>query len=439
MNAERKLIKARANLLLNHPFFGSLCLRMEPQVDYTCQSAWTDGKILGFNPHQIDRLSSEEVQGMLAHIVMHPACQHHRRRKERDERLWNMACDHSINWILIEAGFELPPGYLDDEKYHGKTAEEIYTELGVEFDQDGNPEIGRQQDGPRRLDGEYEDGQGEGDNHEQGKDEERLQNGEDRDSEQSVDSEPGESQDSEGLAEDEMSADPAGTGEIRDAADDSDSGGGNEGFETDQNWLQALAQASNLARDCGELPGGLERLVQKLLYPQLDWRELLDRFISARARNDYSWTPPSRRHLHMNLYLPSLSTEQLPEIVLAIDTSGSIGPRELEQFSSEISSILDSYDTTMRVYWCDMGIAGEQVFGRADLPLNLKAEGGGGTDFRPVFKRLDEENLHPACLVYLTDMECGKFPSQEPDYPVLWVRIGGAGYAPPFGEMVDIY
>ncbi|WP_320008867.1 VWA-like domain-containing protein [Maridesulfovibrio sp.] len=436
MNADRKLLKARADLLLRQPFFGSLCLRMVPHEDSTCNGTWTDGKTLAYNPHFVDRISHEELQGVLAHTVMHPACQHHKRRGNRDARLWNMACDYSINWILLEAGFTLPDGFMDDEKYHGKNAEEIFTDLTKNFDQAGNPEIGKQQDGPKRIDIEYEDGKGEGNDLEAGEDDERSPTGEDGESStEGIDSE--EIEDSEGETDEEQSADPGGTGEVRDA-DDAESGNGESGDETDKDWLQALAQAVNLARDCGDLPGGLGRFVQNMLYPKVDWRELLDRFISARARNDYAWTPPSRRHLHLGMYLPSLSTEQLPEIVLAVDTSGSIAPDELDQFATELSSILETYETTVRVLWCDLEITGEQLFSRADLPLELQAEGGGGTDFRPVFNWIEQNYIDPACLVYLSDMECGQFPEHEPDYPVLWARTGGGGYSPPFGDMIDV-
>ena len=437
MKIERKLLKARAELLLQHPFFGSLCLRMNPVEDRTCSSAWTDGNTLAYNPHYINKLSGEQVQGLLAHTIMHPACQHHKRRNGRDERVWNMACDHSINWILLDAGFDLPSGYLDDEKYHGKTAEDIYTELSKNFDQEGNPDIGKQQDGPKNIDVDYENDKGDGSNLESSEGDDQTQSGDGDDS--NTDGEDSdESERSDDEADEQRAADPAGTGEVRDSSDDSESGSGENGDETDKDWLLALAQAANQARDTGDLPGGLQRLVENLLYPKLDWRELLDRFISARARNDYSWTPPSRRHLHLGLYLPSLSTEQLPEVVLAVDTSGSIAPEELEQFSAELSSILELYDTTVRVFWCDMEISDEHVFRREDLPLKLEPEGGGGTDFRPVFTLIDEENLFPACLIYLSDMECSLFPDSEPQYPVLWARIGGGGYVPPFGDVIDV-
>ncbi len=438
MEPSRKLLKARAELLLQQPFFGSLCLRLDTIEDKTCGGAWTDGKTFAYNPHYISKLSEAELKGLLAHTVMHPACQHHKRRNGRDERVWNMACDYAINWILLKAGFELPEGYLDDDKYRGMSAEDIFGELTRDFDQDGNPEVGKQQDGPKRLDIEYEDGQGQGSDLEGSDDNEQNESGDDGED----DNEPltDDSQETAKAEEDNQqknSADPGGSGEVRDAPDD-DTGGGEDGNETDLDWLTALAQAANQARDCGDIPGDLLRMVQEMLYPRVNWRELLDRFISARARNDYSWSPPSRRHLHMDIYLPSLSTEQLPEVVLAIDTSGSISPKELAQFSAELSGILESYDTTVRVIWCDTDVKDDQIFCRADLPLELAPKGGGGTDFRPVFSFIENNNLNPACLIYLSDMECGNFPIIDPDYPVLWARTGGGGRTPPFGEMIDV-
>jgi predicted metal-dependent peptidase len=73
------------------------------------------------------------------------------------------------------------------------------------------------------------------------------------------------------------------------------------------------------------------------------------------------------------------------------------------------------------------------------LPLELTPEGGGGTDYRPVFEWVEQEGLDPACLVYLTDMECMHFPRCDPEYPVLWARVGGGGNTPPFGDMIDIH
>lgn len=431
MDALKKLTKARSELLLKHPFFGSLALRLELKEDRACHGAWTDGNMIAYNPYYVEKTDLNILEGLLAHTVMHPACQHHRRRGTRDEKIWNMACDYAINWILLKAGFDLPEGYLDDEKYHGKKAEEIYTDLSSEFDQQGNPENAGDKDGSKDIDIDYEDGKAKG-----------KESGEDSGNDDSESADDGESSESDGSMEfdstDENDSRDSeslfdGIGEVRDSPHDSKG----EGEDVDTDWQMALAQALNQARECGDLSGGVDRLADTILRPKIDWKQLLERFISNRARNDYSWTPPSRRHLHMGLYLPSLSAEMLPEIVLAVDTSGSISSEELNQFCSEFSSILSAYDTTLNVLWCDQDITLEQTFSRLDLPLNPTPLGGGGTDFKPPFNWIEAQDINPSCLIYFTDMQCNRFPESEPEYPVLWVKVGNEGYEPPFGEVIS--
>ena len=426
-----KLRRARAALLLAHPFFGSLCLRMEPRADRRCATAWTDGKTLAYNPGYVAGLRDEQVQGLLAHTVMHPACQHHTRRAGRDSALWNMACDHAINWILLDAGIALPPKYLDDPAYHGLTADQIYADLRAGRGEENRPAL---TDGQGDSDGVADwDGatgtEGDGDN--LGEDSESGPGGE-GDGRMELDGQGGEP----GEEGSEQTGDPGGSGEVRDRAGDGQGGGAAHG-ESDEEWELALAEAARQARDSGELPGGLERLIGEVLHPVLDWRELLDRFISDRARDDYAWTPPNKRFLHLDLILPSLSNRQLPDVVLAVDTSGSVSEAEMDRFASEVSGILEAYDTTIHVAYCDSALTGTDTFCRADLPLCLKPVGGGGTDYRPVFDWVGRAGLDPACLVFLTDLECDNFPA-EPGYPVLWARIGGQGGIPPFGDVIDI-
>ena len=319
-SVRNKIIKARTSLLLEHPFFGSLCLRMEPKEDHGCATAWTDGRTLAYNPRYVANLKDEQVLGLMAHTVMHPACQHHTRRMGRDHGLWNMACDYAINWILLDAGLDLPPKYLDNPVYHGKSADEIYVALCGDRGGEEKPALS--------------DGQGEADG-EMDVDNAGAQAGESDDlgdmSESGSGEADGDGQVEEGLAGDDPgekgspveSGDPGGSGEVRDS-EDSELGGATSESGSDEEWELALAQAAQKAREIGDLPGGLERLINDVLNPKLDWKELLSRYISDRARDDYSWMPPNKRFLHLDVILPSLSHQKLPEVVLALDTSGSV-------------------------------------------------------------------------------------------------------------------
>ena len=137
-NARTRLLKARADMVVNHPFFACLAMRLTLKEDRSCQTAWTDGKTFGYNPDYINILPRDKLLGLSAHTVMHPACGHHLRRENRDPGTWNKACDYVINPILIDAGLVLPDGFLWDEAHAGKTAEQVYRVLkeGKADDQD---------------------------------------------------------------------------------------------------------------------------------------------------------------------------------------------------------------------------------------------------------------------------------------------------------------
>ena len=127
--AHLAMIRARAALVLDHPFFGSIALRLTLKPDPTCSDLWTDGRTLGFNPSYAAVLSEAALIGAQAHEVMHLACAHHVRREERDRELWNKACDIVVNQLLLDAGFSLPQGSVHDPAYAGFSVEALYSEL----------------------------------------------------------------------------------------------------------------------------------------------------------------------------------------------------------------------------------------------------------------------------------------------------------------------
>ena len=377
-----KITKARAALVLSQPFFGSLALHLRPVADPSVETMETDGRTLFANPAFADGLSFDRLTGVVAHEVMHLACAHHARRGGRDPRRWNVACDYAINGLLLEAGFVLPEGRLHDPGYDGLSAEEIYARLPPE------------------------DGDGGGDGRSNG-----------------PNAPP--------------SADPGGCGGVRDApGQDGGKASPAELSRAAKDWQIAALQAAQTAKAAGKLPGAMARLVEGLRTPSVDWREVLRRFVQTTARNDYRWCPPNRRYVAMGLYLPSLRSEELGPVVIAVDTSGSISGDVVAAFSAEISAILeDCRPEAVHVLYCDTEIAGTETLSPDDLPLDLEPAGGGGTDFRPPFEWVEAQGLAPACLIYLTDLVCRRYP-QPPDYPVLWAST--TDRAAPFGETLRI-
>jgi predicted metal-dependent peptidase len=134
-----------------------------------------------------------------------------------------------------------------------------------------------------------------------------------------------------------------------------------------------------------------------------------------------------------------LRSNELPHLVITLDTSGSIDQEQLDQFAAEVSAILELMENSeITVIYCDSRLRGTpETFTKSDLPLTLNALGGGGTDFRPPFQYVADQDMTPAALIYLTDLDCDDFP-QEPDYPVLWIKTGTYGRPAPFGEVIDL-
>jgi predicted metal-dependent peptidase len=200
-------------------------------------------------------------------------------------------------------------------------------------------------------------------------------------------------------------------------------------------WSIAAEQALRSAKACGHDPVGVERPLTESRQSQQDWRAILRDFVAATAPSDCRWMPPNRRFVASGLYLPSVERRGLGEIVIAVDTSGSIGKLELEQFAGEISAISEeAQPEAIHVVYCDAAVQSTQEF-TASEPARLEPRGGGGTDFRPVFEWVAKNDIAPVCLIYLTDLCCHSFPETR-EYRVLWVT--DSRRTAPFGETVRI-
>lgn len=132
---------ARAGLLLTHPFFGVLSLKVKLEECTAIPTCAVNTTTLKFNPAFVDKLDNAELKGVIAHEVMHLAMCHHARQGSRDHKRWNMAADYAINPELVADGFALPKGGLNDPQYAGLSAEVIYDRLRDE-ESGGKPQRG---------------------------------------------------------------------------------------------------------------------------------------------------------------------------------------------------------------------------------------------------------------------------------------------------------
>jgi len=378
------MIKARAGLITSKPFFGHLSMKLKLVETTTVTNTMaTDGMSVYFNPKFVKMCTPPELKGVLAHEVMHCALLHATRRGERAPKLWNDAADYVVNPLILKDGFYLPEGGLDDKKYHDMSTDQIYDLLAKDAEQNPKPLVVVCVQGDSPEDPKW--------------------------------------------------------GEVLDAPKTDENGKEINPEELENEWRVSLAQAAKTAKNMGQLPAYLEKLIETIVNPQVSWKTVLRNFLTRPMKNDYSWTKLNRRYIANELYLPSLYSEGMGRMVIAVDTSGSIGKQELEQFQSEVNSILeDVTPEKVTVLYVDTRIAGDPViYEPEDLPIKLIAKGGGGTKFNPPFNWIEENNEEPDAFVYLTDMY-GECTVDTPPYPVLWVSTTNKTDAP-FGQVIKLY
>jgi predicted metal-dependent peptidase len=418
----QKLTASRVRLLLRQPFFGTLALRLK-LVAGSVPTMATDGSRIVYNPAFVDQLKPAELEGTLAHEVLHCALGHQCRRGERDPELWNQAADFAINPILLGNGFTLPAGALVDPAFNNLSAEEIYARLLQRGGGGAAPKQKKQQSNTGGgMAGAPKDTSGTG-----------ISEPKADSCTESVSNQPGPTA---GESPNLESMPPGGFGEVWDATDErGHPASPAEKRRQEHEWSIAAEQAFRSAKACGHEPAGVDRPLSESRQSQQDWRAVLRDFVAATTPSDYRWTPPNRRYIASGLYLPSVERRGLGEIIIAVDTSGSIGPRELDQFAGEISAISEeAQPEVIHVVYCDAAVQSAQRFGPSE-PVRLEPRGGGGTDFRPTFEWVAENNVTPVCLIYLTDLCCDSYP-EVPEYPVLWVT--DSRRTAPFGETIRI-
>jgi predicted metal-dependent peptidase len=226
--------------------------------------------------------------------------------------------------------------------------------------------------------------------------------------------------------------------------DDHDWDGAQEMGEAEQGELakqldQAIRQGAILA---GKVGSGGNRDVGELLQTKQDWREVLRDFVTTTcAGKDYStWKRPNRRYVGMDILMPSSISESVGEIVVGIDTSGSIGNDELNAFLAEIVGICDQVKPSkVRVLYWDTEVCSEEVYldhEYANLPTSTKPKGGGGTDPRCVPLYMNTHGIKPEAVVMLTDGYVGSWGTWS--VPVLWCILNNRSVNPSVGKAVHI-
>ena len=386
-----KLITARVGLLLRASFFGNLATRLKlVNADEWCGTAATDGRNFYYNSRFIDLLKPKEVEFLFGHEVLHCVYDHFGRRGDRDPMLFNVANDYAVNGDLKKhrvGEFITSVPCLYDAKYEGMSSEEIYDDLYE------NAEKINLSDLIDKLLDDHMDGEGNSDSDEDG------------------DEKDGQGKKPKLSAEERQ--------KIRDEI------------------KEAVLAAAATSDGAGNLPAGVKRLIQDMTAPKMNWRELLRMQLESTIKSDFTWMRASRRGWHMDAVMPGMKNDELIDIAIGIDASGSIDNQMLRDFLAETQGIMDQFQSyKIHIFTFDTGVYNPQQYNSDNLDTicDYEVKGGGGTDFDAIFNYLKEEQIEPKRLVVFTDGYPFGSWGDESYADTVWIIHGNTTVVPPWGQ-----
>lgn len=359
--AKHALEKAKSFICLDHPFFASIMFKRPfvERLDIPTLAVTPSGNIY-YNPAFIAQQSSNQVVWAVCHEIMHYASGHSLRKQHRDHRKWNEATDRWINDTLNSLGIgEKIPGCIDVPGSSSKTEEDMYAEMQ---DLDGNgpgkqPTSGGQPSPP-------------------------------------------------GLGD--PLADDLEEGDLSDA----------EKAEIDGTRKLDVAEAAQVAKMKGKLPGVLQKFAEATIDSRVPWYDILERFMTERVKNDYSWARPNRRYMP-DFYLPTVDgVGAMGEIAIQVDISGSVSREEIRHYNGHIKRIVEQcHPSKVHVIYTDTKVQKHDTYDKPE-DVEISYHSGGGTDMRAGFDYINKQGIDAEVVVTLTD---GYTPwPKSTDIPAIW-------------------
>ena len=448
---------ARWKLLEKHPFIGEMLLRFSivPTYDKYCLTAATDGNKIFFDCEFYSKLTQGQREFVLAHEVWHNIFLHFIRRQARDPEMWNVATDMEINHMLQNEGMEvLKDACFPDPIVAGKNAEDIYAYLKKQMQKQQKQQMqgsgqgqGQSQGGGNGQQQQQQNGQGGGSSGSQkgkkgqqqgqgggsGKKGNQQQQGGGNGNNKGQFGNQFDKHIYEGQGANSNNQNGQGQGQ-GDGEEEQNGKFGPRGRDADFNPQMGDAKetenrikemvtsvAQSIERKQGHLPAGVASMVEKMLKPEINWKEALSQFVTKTLGGDHSWSRCSRHALGRGMYLPG-KTDMKIKAALILDTSGSY-LQDLPKFLAEFKSLVESFGKyEITLVQCDAEVQDVKNYD-AETPMEFdkfEVKGGGGSDFRPAFKRLRELGDDFNCCITFTDGYIS-MPTYPPPYPTLFV------------------
>lgn len=377
------LDKAKTRLAMMEPFFATILMKYPLKIDSSIPIAAVTpkGEIL-YNEENTDKMDVDELVFVLCHEVLHVVYMHTLRRGDRNHFLYNIACDAVINETLIAANIGRPlEGCVRFDGAEEMTSEEVYEKLAQNA-QMQSAHMDLICDGDAGLNDGDEQSTMNGSGKEDPLKDARKKHGEKMSGAQKK------------LAE----------------------------TKTKMDIAEAVSMARLRNKNVGSARGRLYRQLEDFIMSEkLPWYEYLSKFMTSFVAQGESWRRPNRRF--SNVYLPT--SDRLPamgELVVGIDTSGSIGAKELSAFAKHLNDVVeDCRPAKITVLWCDSDIAGIDEYTLDDVPFDLKPKGGGGTDMTEITKWCNENAPDADACVIFTDGWTPYPDEGDEEVPTLWV------------------
>jgi predicted metal-dependent peptidase len=404
--------------LMKHPetalYSGVMLMGKSTVVDEGCPTAYTDGVNKVYGRKFLERVDTEpKVRGLVLHENLHVALKQLPRGKDmfdENRKMANLAADFVVNSIIMgikgtvngssERIVDLPDGGVYDPMFENWSMREVYNYLKKHCKGKGKG------DGKGSGQGNVPSGDGNEDND----DNTVTVNGKTYDLSDSDEHDLGNLKD---LTHEQAK-------EINDAID------------------RALREGGMLA---GRMGAKVPRSISDLLEPKVDWRDALRDFVASaiKGKDEFTWRKLNKRHMVNDIYLPSMENETIGEVVVAIDTSGSIGSQQITEFATELVSICELCSPDkVRVLWWDTDVHGEQVFegDYANIAGLLKPQGGGGTHVSCVNEYINKQKINAECVIVFTDGYVESDITWNILSPTLWMVTECKSFEPPVGKMV---
>ena len=503
---EKSIMKVKrciSKILMKGGFFGNVLSEIPVAVSKECKFFSTDVTVFIFNPENVLGMSDDEVIWAINQGIIHLALQHFDRKQDKDQSIWNQACDIAAEPYLEGIGKSILPIKYKDPKFEGKSAEEIYSgleksggdsayksycdvlepgEINTEKTSEtimGEIDSVRGEDqefDKKEFDKKKEDGKGE----DKGEDSEPSdEEGDDK----GEDGTPGDDKGEDGELGDDKGKNGEPSDEEGELGDDKGKNGepsdeegepseewsdGGEG-ENKKDWdekiekkepidkkdiskkIQEITErAANKGTGGGGVSPALRKFIEDLVNPQVDWRKILQKYVSESDDDPTMYKIPNRRFVSRDMYLPGLrgKEEGFGTVVIAVDTSGSIGQDEYNTFLAESRSVLKMFQPKeIYIIYCSDGMeppsGGIDRLASAAQPLDKSKQmstGGNDGGFDPPIKWVEENLIKKgkdlACMIYFTDGG-----AEDPEKPkwhrkMIWAMT--TSHKMPFGKHVNV-